>query len=76
MKENDYINATDLGKITSLRATLKELSPKFSNVVYQEEFEQVEQILKYWQERAYKLINKDKTEKWFFKSLINKNTEE
>lgn len=72
MKESDYINATDLGKITALRSVLEALRPvENSNVVYENEFKEVLRIIAHWQNRAFKLITKDKTEKWFFNNCLS-----
>lgn len=70
MKNNNYINATDLGKIASLNSVLETFESKSSNVVYEEEFKEVKRIIKYWETRAHKLINKDNTEAFFFKSQV------
>ncbi len=71
MKEDDYINATDLGKIQSLRSVLETLQPvEISNVVYENEYREVRRIISHWQTRAHKLLTKDKTEKVFFNNAI------
>ena len=73
MKENDYINATDLGKLTALQSLLQTFEPSdVSNSIYREELKAVWRIVFYWKARAQKLLNKDRSEKWFFKAQVDK----
>lgn len=68
MRENDYINATDLGKILALDAQLKLLEGDVTNTIYPEELKEVRRIISHWKNRCFKLINKYKSEKFFFKN--------
>jgi hypothetical protein len=58
MTEQDYINATALGKITSAIAVLRELCKEnLTHVITDEEWSKVTPTLCDWQERLFTLVD-------------------
>ena len=55
MTDQDYINATNLGRVTSLMNVLKEISPQADDTIPVREFETVMQIVIQWQWRLFQL---------------------
>jgi hypothetical protein len=55
MTERDYLNATNLGRVTSLMNVLKEIKPQDEDTVPVREFETVMQMVMQWQWRLFQI---------------------
>jgi hypothetical protein len=55
MTERDYLNASNLGRVTSLMNVLKEIKPQEKDTVPVREFETVMQIVMQWQWRLFQV---------------------